>query len=201
MPPAVIPTSTYTNYNTTTTDDSVTLNQHVEDDIYEQGNPEAMGASGSDCQSKLCLQSSETVAEQKLPGVIDEDLLLGLCPEDLLNCSTSFCASLNDSTSIGHVKGEIFPAGVKTPSIQSPNYPFTNNMVSLHSTPVHSTPKPDTHKQSTDNIPPKRLESAEAPTCISRNQSSNPSDTFYGLPLKVKQCLEEHRGITKLYGN
>jgi hypothetical protein len=27
-----------------------------------------------------------------------------------------------------------------------------------------------------------------------------PINTFYGLPLTVKKCLEEHRGITKLYG-
>lgn len=206
MPPIVTPTSTHINHTATTSDNNRTLNQLVEDDSCKQGTPEAIVNSERDCKSKLSLQSSETVAvsEQKCPGVIDEDLLLGLCPEDLLNCSTSFCVSLNDSTSIGHVKGETFPDEVKTPSIQSPNYPFTCSNVSLHSTPVHSTPKPSTHKQSTDNVPAIGLEStanSEAPTYVSRNQSSIPSNTFYGLPLKVKQCLEEHRGITKLYGN
>ena len=27
-----------------------------------------------------------------------------------------------------------------------------------------------------------------------------PADTFYGLPRKVQSCLEENRGIKKLYG-
>ena len=205
MPLAVTPASTYT----TTTIGIGMLNERKEDGSYEQGTPEAMAAfqSGSDYQNKFSSQSSETIAvtEEKGPGVIDEDLLLGLCPEDLLNCSTSFCTSLNDSASVGHIKGEMFPAEVKTPSIQSPNYPLTTNMVSFHSTSVHSTPKPSTYKQqSTYNIPTDRLGSAidsEAPIHTSRSQSTISSDTFYGLPLKVKKCMEEHRGITKLYGN
>ena len=205
LPPAVTPASTYA----TTTIEISTLNRHKEGGSYEQGTPEAMAASqsGSDYQNKLSSQSSETsaVTEHKCPGVIDEDLLLGLCPEDLLNCSTSFCTSLNDSASVGHIKCETFPAEVKTPSIESPNYPLTTNMVSLHSTPVHSTPKPSIYKQqSTFNVPTDRLGSAidsEAPIHTSRSQCSIPSNTFYGLPLKVKQCMEEHRGITQLYGN
>ena len=202
MPPAVTPASTYT----TTTIEIGTLNQHKQDGSYEQGAPEAMAASrsGSDYQNKLSSQSSETIAvvEHKGTGVTDEDLLLGLCPEDLLNCSASFCTSLNDSAGVGHIKDETFPAEVKTPSLQSPNYPLTTNMVSFHSTPVHSSPKPFTYKQQyTINVPTDRFGSAidsEAPIHTSRRI---PSDTFYGLPLKVKQCMEEHRGITKLYGN
>ena len=190
MPPAVTPTSTHINHNTaTTSDDNNILNQLVEDGNYKQGT--AIPDTESDCQSKLSLQSSETIAvsEQRCSGVVDEDLLLGLCPEDLLNCSTSFCMSLNDS--IGHVKGETFPNEVKTPSVQSPNHLSTSSLVSLHSVSVRSTPKPSTHtcKQSTDNVPAVGL------------KSSIPLNTFYGLPLKVKQCLEEHRGITKLYGS
>ena len=206
MPAAVTPASTYTNCNTSTAMvDISTLYQHEVDDSCEQGAPVTTAASGRDGQSKLPLDSPQmtSVSEEKGPGVAEEDLLMGLCPEDLMSCSTSFSTSLNDSTSAGHVKGETFPAEVKTLSIQSPCYPHTN-IVSLHSTPVHSTPKPSTCKQSTADAPTDRHESAvdsDAPIPASRNQFSVPPDTFYGLPLKVKQCLEEHRGITKLYGN
>jgi hypothetical protein len=208
LPVAITPASTYTNCNTSTaTVDINTLHRHKEDDSCEQGTPVTMAASGCDGQSKLSLRSPQitSVTEQKGAGVSDEDLLLGLCPEDLMSCSTSFSTSMNDSTSAGHAKAETFPAEVKTPSIQSPNYPHTNNIVvSLHSTPVHSTPKSNTCKQSSVDIPTDGHESAidsDFPILASRNEFSVPPDTFYGLPLKVKQCLEEHRGITKLYGN
>lgn len=217
MPPAVTP---ITNYSTTATSIEIgAINQHKEDGSYEHGTPEPIAASESDSQCKSsCLgerlgssisrgSAEEPFSEERGPGFTDEDLLLGLCPEDLLNCSTSFCTSfctsLNDSANTGHVKGESFLAEVKTQSIQSPSYPLTTDVVSLHSTPVHSTPKLSTRKQSTVGMPTDRHESAvdsDAPILASRNQFSVPSDTFYGLPLKVKQCMEEHRGITKLYG-
>ena len=202
MPPAVTPASTYTNHNTTTTVDTGT-DTLIKNGSCRQGTPETMAAGGSACLSELSLQSPGTsaVSEEKRPEVIDDDLLLGLCPEDLMNSSTSFCTSMND-TSIGQLKGETLPSEVKTPLIQSPNYPFTTNM---HSAPVHSTPKPSIHKQSlTVNVPTDRLKRAaisESPTCTTKNQYSVPSNTFYGLPLKVKKCMEEFRGITTLYGN
>ena len=202
MPAAVVPASTYTNCSTSTSVVNIsTLYQHEVDDSCELGAPVTMAASGRDGQNKVPLDSPQitTVTEEKGPVVAEEDLLLGLCPEDLMSCSTSFSTSLNDSTSTGHVKDEIFPAEVKTPSIQSPNYPHTN-IVSLHLTSSHSTPK----QQSMADLPTDRHESAigsDAPIPASRNQFSIPPGTFYGLPLKVKQCLEEHRGITKLYGN
>ena len=206
MPAAVASASTFTNCNTSTAVvDISTLYQHEVDDSCELGAPVTMAASGRGGQNKVPLDSPQitTVTEEKGPVAAEEDLLLGLCPEDLMSCSTSFSTSLNDSTSTGHVKAETFPAEVKTPSIQSPNYPHTNIM-SLHLTSSHSTPKPSTYKQSMADSPTDKHESAigsDAPIPASRNQFSVPPGTFYGLPLKVKQCLEEHRGITKLYGN
>lgn len=199
LPVAVTPA--YTSHNTTTATIIKASNRHEEDGVYEQGAPQTTAASRGDAHNKLILHSSEftAVSEQEGPGVADDDLLEGLCPEDLLNCSTSFCTSLNDSTGTGHVKE------AKAPLIHSPDYPHTTSTVSLHSTPVHSTLKPSAHKQTIVSVPTDRLERATEsytpPTLSSKNKSSIPSGTFYGLPLKVKQCLEEHRGIKELYGN
>ena len=89
----------------------------------EQGTPETMAAGRCDSQSELSLEPVLLVKKrgQRL-------LMMGLCPEDIMNSSTS----LNDN-SIGQLKGETLPSEVKTPLIMIQS-PFTTN---LHSTPVH----------------------------------------------------------------
>ena len=163
-------------------------------------------------KSSLQLLEVHTIAEQSNnPQIVDEDLLQGLCPEDLLNCSTPFCTSMHD-TSMGHLKqGETILTKMKAPTVQvSPNLPSVSNSMSFPSNPIYSTPKPSPHRQFTVNIPPDILECAALPesptsrkfepTDFIPDQYSFPSDTFYGLPLKVKKCVEEYRGITTLYG-
>ena len=48
--------------------------------------------------------------------------------------------------------------------------------------------------------PQNKLEFTATGTEASRQLLSYPKGTFYGLPMEVLACLEEHRGIKKLYG-
>lgn len=127
--------------------------------------------------------------------VDDEDLLQGLCPEDLMNCSISFCTSF-ENTSVGYVKhSENAVAELMRPSPLS-----ARTSVSL---PVHSTPNTSTNTTHVLSDAPRCnvFQWSPVSTNLEPPKSSFSFDTFYGLPLKVKKCLEEYRGITTLYGN
>ena len=125
----------------------------------------------------------------------NEDLLLGLCPEDLM--STSFCISTDDCL----IACEKLPLEAITPNIQSPDQTPPPPHHTSSSRTLHSTTKSGIHKQFTVA---ESVALPVAPSSIDREPvQSNlifPSDTFYGLPLKVKKCIEENRGISSLYG-
>ena len=134
-------------------------------------------------------EASLTTKQTNTAQVDDEDLLQGLCPEDLMNCSVSFCTSF-ENTNVGYVKHSENPAAELT----RPSHLSARTSMSL---PVHSTPNASTK---TAHV------LSDAPVLRWSPVSTNfelpkPSDTFYGLPLKVKKYLEEYRGITTLYGN
>ena len=124
-----------------------------------------------------------------------EELLQGLCPEDLMNCSVSFCTSFED-TSVGYVKSGENPAA----DLMKPNHVSARTSMS---SPVYLTPNSNTETTQVLSDAPGRTVLQWSPTST-RFEPPKPSfslDTFYGLPLKVKKCLEEYRGITTLYGN
>ena len=118
-----------------------------------------------------------------------EDLLLGLCPEDVM--STSFCISTDDCLT-GHEKETV------TPNMQSPNKPSPSPSPKL----LNSHTKSSVDQQCTvvENVA--HLVSPPSVNCEPvRTKFIFPPDTFYGLPMKVKMCIEENRGISSLYGN
>lgn len=127
--------------------------------------------------------------------VDDEDLLQGLCPEDLMNCSISFCTSF-ENTSVGYVKHSENAVA----EFMRPSHLSARTSMSL---PVHSTPNISTNTAHVLSDAPgcNILRWSPVSTNFEPPKSSFSSDTFYGLPLKVKKCLEEYRGITTLYGN
>lgn len=73
----------------------------------------------------------------------------------------------------------------------------------LHKHSIHSPFRPPAqvfnHQSSSSDFQPKAPVSSHPgpPLC---QQVDYPIDTFYGLPLAVKSCLKENRGISKLYG-
>lgn len=68
----------------------------------------------------------------------------------------------------------------------------------LHHMPASQLPQscssPRAAASSSHKLPPH-------PPPAQPDRISYPADTFYGLPLTVQKCLEEYRGIRKLYGN
>lgn len=118
-------------------------------------------------------------------AVVD-DLMFGLCPEDLSfsfnNSNTSFQKPVSETGMTTAVQ-----------KMTSPSRVTDKSKIILVDGP--------------DSIAHSRAtKTSDNSTCISVtcslgcNSLSYPSGTFYGLPLTVSMCLKEHRGIEKLYG-
>ena len=161
-----------------TSDDSSTIGTEVE----HGGTVHQQSAGREPPSSSTAIECSH---------IDNEDLLLGLCPEDLM--STSFCISTDDCL----IAREKLQLEAITPNIQSPDQTPPPPHHSSSSMTLNSTTKSGIHKQ----FPV--AESVALPVASSTILQSNfifPSDSFYGLPLKVKKCIEENRGISLLYG-
>lgn len=121
----------------------------------------------------------------------DEDLLQGLCPEDIMNCSTSFSVSV-DYTNVGLVQED----GKVSPTESTFKHPSP-----YHPTNVHTARMDDGSHRENYHIGVCKNNFPQASSDSKYLQSKFPSGTFYGLPMKVETCLQEHRGIKNLYGN
>lgn len=181
--------------------ESSTVNPLASDVVGKDGciKPEAV-SNRVTCSTPEGSRAIEKITSRQ---TVDDDLLQGLCPEDLMNCSASFCTSIDESTvecvqRSDHLPPEIH---VMTPRIQSSCcHPDSNSKITC-TNPVHSTPKSKQFLHCSPLGTPVTL--PESPTSRHSEplQCPFPSDTFYGLPLKVKDCMEEYRGIKTLYGN
>ena len=118
-------------------------------------------------------------------AVVD-DLMFGLCPEDLSfsfnNSNTSFQKPVSETGMTTVIQ-----------KMTSPSRVTDKSKIILEDAPdsiAHSRPTKTSNNSTCISV-----------TCsLGYNSLSYPSGTFYGLPLTVSMCLKEHRGIEKLYG-
>ena len=133
-----------------------------------------------------CGISDDTLSVIVNDNEMTEDLLLGLCPEDL-----SF--SFHNNSSISH---ETF---VKRTGITEISSGCSKQVMKTGIT-VSPYIKKEVSSQhyikeaSTEVVLNKDVKH------LSVSSSFYPSGTFYGLPMKVLECLKEYHGISKLYG-
>ena len=133
-----------------------------------------------------CGKSDDTLSVIVNDNEMTEDLLLGLCPEDL-----SF--SFHNNSSISH-ETFVKRKGVKEIS--------TGCSKQVMKTDISVSPciKKEVSSQhyikeaSTEVVLNKHVKQ------LSVSSGFYPSGTFYGLPMKVLECLKEYHGISKLYG-
>lgn len=186
---------------------------------------EIMGAILGDRKGLEDMETLGVSRSNGLGGGVDDELLNGLYPEDFsffLDCSavlphenTSTGSRSSRSPGPGgengcggegdpckHPSHEIALAGSHGTTASSTLCPSTH---SLHMTacqlPQSCSSPPATasslHKPKTPPSPPP----PPPPLTSTVDWIDYPTGTFYGLPLMVQKCLEEHRGISKLYGN
>ena len=170
----------------------------------------------------------ETSREERTDGLggTEDELLCGLYPEDFsffMNCS-AFLPHENTSRSSS---GEGGPGGEggcsregdhpwkhpshetvlaeshgptvpSAPALYPSTHPLTGQLPRSCSSPpaaaASSLHKPKTRHPHPPLPPPPH------PPASALDRIDYPTGTFYGLPLTVQKCLEEHRRISKLYG-
>ena len=92
-----------------------------------------------------------------------------------------------------------------TPNIRSPNQPSPSHPHASSSNISHSHTKSSVDKQHRVINETENVALVVSPTSVNcepvRTKFVFPLNTFYGLPMKVKKCIEEHKGISSLYGN
>jgi len=154
-------------------------------------------------KSTVIIVASELGDEVGNETILD-DLMAGVCPEDLNN------STLNFNTSVMYVDTPVkqldHPIGASTPNtdtkastkrclLPSPVKCVTSDSNFISMSAVHKVNKvlgPDFKgfQSSSSVLAYPKLE----------NLTIYPTETFYGLPQEVFKCLEEFRGIKKLYG-
>lgn len=142
-----------------------------------------------------------------------EELMAGICPEDL-----SFNASfIGLTTPLKKVDNVPQPLHVSTPNVKLTKKNVTISMVDKNPvTEQHTTRTKDTiaggrisksvvekvNKVLGPDFHGFKLSSEVKNTGLKQCDQLTvyPEETFYGLPEDVSKCLEEFKGITKLYG-
>ena len=138
-------------------------------------------------------------------GDLNDDILGGLCPEDL---SFSFCNSSvlecagSSETKFDPVSSKVLTsASDKLSSVTS--YTTVNHTVVNEDSKVSKDlqePMDFTSFQGTGFVKSSELLDSKLTVQSPLNDASTKVETFYGLPLKVKEYFEEYRGIKQLYG-
>lgn len=146
-------------------------------------------------------------------GMDDDDILFGLCPEDL-----SF--SFNNSVCVESSKTQCKPELRQTISTYSD---CTGDKIPANTSLLPTFGPTSVLANTASSLIDLRVDDSESNKCLSRAGGNDlklnvvtdkpvprndtkeinrltGDGTFYGLPAKVKECLEEHRGITQLYG-
>ena len=147
--------------------------------------------------------TSVTLGNQEDDTGLD-DLMAGLCPEDFNNSTLNFNSSMLCLTT--PVKQSDCPVGTSTPNTNIKN---TAKRCLLPS-PVKCATNDRTHisVSAVDKVNqvlgPEfkgfRSSSTALVNLNCKNLTVYPTETFYGLSLEVSKCLEELKGIKKLYG-
>ena len=165
-------------------------------------------------QTSACSPNPAAHLQQEM----EEDILTGLCPEDLdftiFNCSKlSNCSAISSPplASPTHLQPPC-PAQLTPNASLTPPPPLGS--VTCHSTPTKR-PVVDVDDffdlasfEGDMDIPAESSRNVESillsPGCqdakVVAKSHDAPGELFYGLSLEVQQCLEKERGIKKLYG-
>ena len=138
-----------------------------------------------------------------------EELMRGLCPEDLVE----FSFSVHNNTSLTEDCGADLVGRLQTPSLCSTPLLGRNKETALtveRTTPVTTVPTEchpspgfllasSLYSQKMD-IPEDCGQQGKYPTSTRPITDSSSEGTFFGLPMRVKELFESLRGIKRLYG-
>lgn len=143
---------------------------------------------------------------------LEEDLLCGLYPEDfsfILNSSAFLPPPQEEEKKVEdaclplEVEGGVLhpSCGVDPSCRELAEEPLNCIPESPPPPPSPPQPIPSSGPSPSHRPHPPAITTPPPIVALSSRQVDYPINTFYGLPLTVKTCLEEHRGITDLYGN
>jgi len=164
------------------------------DNIMSDNEPPGEATQNEETKSRVSNVASELGDETAL-----DDLMAGLCPEDLNNSTLNFNTSMMCvSTPVKQMDHLI---DTSTPNTNTkPKKCLLPSPVKCNSNLISKSAVNKVNKVLGPDFKGFQSSSTALASPNVENLTVYPQETFYGLPLEVFKCFEEFKGIKKLYG-